>query len=193
MSKKIIFVLILVLFWIALPVAGFANESCTEADIGTDTNAATATEEEAGFALLSAIVAGFNDLAESGTGGYDQVNRMLAQQMAALKKARQQQKIDAVFYSRYHRILEVLKLTIMEPQYDEEGILDTLISNEMKEFIVRVMGQDSSSPPPEHRGIGAIAGAIAEEILNLHIYLEGKKDRDRLLKKYMEWTKPPKE
>jgi hypothetical protein len=36
------------------------------------------------------------------------------------------------------------------------------------------------------RGIGAIAGAMAEEILNLHIYLDGLKNRPELLKKFQQ-------
>jgi hypothetical protein len=34
------------------------------------------------------------------------------------------------------------------------------------------------------RGIGFIAGAMAEELVNLHIYLDGQKNRPEILKKF---------
>jgi len=44
----------------------------------------------------------------------------------------------------------------------------------------------------KNRGIGALAGTIAEEIINLHLYLNSRLEREKVMKKYMEWTKPPK-
>lgn len=104
--------------------------------------------------------------------------------MAELKKARAEKQIDSVFFKRYKRILVILKLTILDTTYDTEGILDSLIAKELKEFIVDVTGADEQLPPPEHRGIGAVAGALFEEVLNLYIYLDGKKDREKLREKY---------
>ena len=83
-------------------------------------------------------------------------------------------------------------LTIRKPEADPEGILDDYTLREMKRFIVDVTGEDADIPPPEQRGIGVIAGAISEEILNLIIYLDGQKNRGKLLEKYKEWNKLPK-
>lgn len=152
----------------------------------------SAGKEEAGYALLESLVVAFGEMARTGRGGFEMVFEFLQKQMAELKKAKAQGQVDALFYKRYHRILEVLMLTIRMPEADPEGILDDFTLKEMKRFIVDVTGEGAEIPPPEHRGIGAIAGAIAEEILNLHIYLDGKKNREELLKKYMKWTKPPK-
>lgn len=149
-------------------------------------------EDTAGYALLEGLVVGFRVMAQKGTGGHDVVHSLLQTQMAELKKAWEQKQVDAVFFKRYHRILEVLTLAIRMPEEDPEGILDDFTLREMKSFIVDVTGVDAEIPPPEHRGVGAIAGAIAEEILHLHMHLDGMKQKEKLLKKYMDWASPPK-
>ncbi|MGB3861470.1 MAG: hypothetical protein WBE11_13300 [Candidatus Aminicenantaceae bacterium] len=50
-------------------------------------------------------------------------------------------------------------------------------------------GMEADLPPPEHRGVGAIAGAVAEEVLNLHIYLENKEKRASLIEYYQSLLK----
>jgi hypothetical protein len=50
-------------------------------------------------------------------------------------------------------------------------------------------GMEAGLPPPEHRGVGAIAGAVAEEVLNLHIYLENKEKRASLIEYYQSLLK----
>jgi len=148
--------------------------------------------DEAGYALLESLVVAFGDMARTGKGGFDDVNTILQRQMAMLKKAHSQNQVDALFYNRYHRILEVFKLTIRQKETDPEGILDDFTHQEIKKFIMDVTGSDATIPPPEHRGIGAIAGTIAEEIINLHLYLDSRLEREKVMKKYMEWTNPPK-
>ena len=145
---------------------------------------ATTAADEASFALLVSLVSSLGEMARAGKVSYEEVNTLLQKKMAELKKARAEKQIDPVFYKRYKRILVVLKLTILDTSYDPEGILDSLISNELKAFIVDVTGADEQLPPPEHRGIGTVAGALFEEILNLYIYLDGKKDREKLREKY---------
>lgn len=148
--------------------------------------------DEAGYALLESLVVAFSDMARTGKGGFGEVNPVLQRQMAMLKKARSQNQVDALFYKRYHRILEVLKLTIRENKTDPEGILDDFTRQEIKKFIIDVTGADANIPPPEQRGIGVVAGTIAEEIINLHLYLNSRMEREKVMKKYTEWTKPPK-
>ena len=151
-----------------------------------------AGKEDAGYALLESLVISFSEMAETGKGGHAEVHAILQRQMAELKKARGQDQVDPLFFKRFHRILEVLMLTIREETADPEGILDDFTLREMKDFIVDVTGAEAGIPLPEHRGIGTIAGAIAEEVINLHIYLDGKKNRENLMKKMTGWTKPPK-
>jgi len=148
--------------------------------------------DEAGYALLESLVVAFSDMARTGKGGFEDVNPILQRQMAMLKKARSQNQVEALFYNRYHRILEVLKLTIRKKETDPEGILDNFTHQEIKKFIMDVTGADATIPPPENRGIGAIAGIIAEEIINLHLYLDSRLEKENVMKKYTEWTKPPK-
>lgn len=170
-------------FIFILAMGLFAEEKAVDVSAG---------KEEAGYALLESLVVAFGELARTGKGGFDDVFVVLQRQMAELKKAKVQGQINAFFYKRYHRILEILMLTIRKPEADPEGILDDYTLREMKRFIVDVTGEDADIPPPEQRGIGVIAGAISEEILNLIIYLDGQKNRGKLLEKYKEWNKLPK-
>jgi hypothetical protein len=145
---------------------------------------------EAGFALLEELVGSFAEMAETGSGGYETVNSALQTRMAQLNTAWEQNRIDGIFYRRYRRLLVAIKLVIMNPDYDKEGILDEHITDFLTEFVRDVTGRAQQLPPKENRGLGAIAGAVAEEILNLHFYLEGYKNRDQVLEKYLKWTRP---
>ena len=138
-------------------------------------------ENPSGTELLDSLVLSFKELANSGKGGYEAVNKVLQNSMAGLKKAGEQGRIDAVFYMRYKRMLTIMKLAVIDTSYDPEGILDDFILRELSDFDEDVTGLKSER---ENRGIGALAGAIAEEILNLHIYLDGLKNRDKLVDKY---------
>jgi len=155
-------------------------------------NVKTAAEEEAGFAMLTSLVASFNSLAQAGSGGYELVNQLVQERMKELKSARQQNQIDPIFYRRYHKMLVAIKLVIMDLDYDSEGILNDHVGDFLTAYIYEISGEIPDLPPREHRGLGAVAGAIAEEILNLHLYLEGKKDRARLMEEYLKWSKPKK-
>lgn len=151
-----------------------------------------AAEEEAGYAMLTSLVGSFTSLAQAGTGGYELVNEMIQERMQELKKARQQEQVDPIFFRRYHKMLVAIKLVIMDLDYDSEGILNDHVGDFLSAYIYEISGERPELPPREHRGLGAVAGAIAEEILNLHLYLEGKKDRAALMEKYMQWSSPKK-
>lgn len=149
----------------------------------------TSAEEEAGLALLESLVLSFSSMAEKGTGGYEIVNDVIQNLMSDLKKAEEEKKVDPVFFGRYHRMLVIIKLAIIDTPYDPEGILDVFIVRELKDFVNDVTGVGADLPPPEHRGVGAIAGAVAEEVLNLHIYLENKGKRASLIEYYQSLLK----
>jgi hypothetical protein len=148
------------------------------------------TDSRAGYVLLESLVAAFSDMAQAGDGGYELVNSILQKKMAELKNARKQGDIDPVFFRRYKRILVILKLAIIDEPYDPERILNSFIVTELKSFHEDVFGTESEFPPPEHRGIGAVAGAIAQEVLNLHVYLDGLQKMEKLKAQYFEFTKP---
>jgi hypothetical protein len=150
-----------------------------------DTSTAAA-KNEAGYALLDKIVAGFKTMAQKGSGGYESVNNLLEEAMAEAKVAKAQGKIDSPFFSRYRRLLEVAKLAIIDSPYDREGILDEFIVREINAFVDDVTGERGTleATGENKRGIGAVAGAMAEEIINLHVYLDGLNTRPELLKKF---------
>jgi hypothetical protein len=156
-----------------------------------DGSRATSAKDESGYLLLDKIITGFKTMAEEGNGGYESVNALLQDAMAEAKAARAQGRIDAPFFSRYHRLLVVAKLAIVDTPYDKEGILDEFIFREVNSFINDVTGGqrtvdkgvDLAAAGENKRGIGFIAAAMAEEIINLHIYLDGQKNRPEILKK----------
>lgn len=150
-------------------------------------------DDEAGYALLEELVVGFRDMAEKGTGGYKEVNPLIQKIMAGLKKAKEQGQVDSVFYKRFHRMLVVMKLTIMEKSYDPEGILDPLISRELEEFVDDMCGDVESMKSLEKRGVGVIAGALTEEIFRLHMYLDYKKKKPQLMEKIIKQHQKKKE
>ena len=89
---------------------------------------------EAGFALLEELVGSFAEMAETGSGGYETVNSALQTRMAQLNTAWEQNRIDGIFYRRYRRLLVAIKLVIMNPDYDKEGILDEHITDFLTEL-----------------------------------------------------------
>ena len=150
------------------------------------------SDSQTGYALLESLIMAFGEMAQAGDGGYELVNGILQKKMAELKKAKTEGEVDPVFFQRYKRILVILKLAIIDEPYDPERILNSFIVKELKSFHEDVFGIETEFPPPEHRGIGAIAVAIAQEVLNLHIYLDGLKHMEKLKARYFEFTKPQK-
>ena len=141
------------------------------------------TDEDA-YALLDKLVLSFKNMAEKGTGGKEVVSNALNEIMTAAKKAEAQAQIDPVFSRRFKRILVILKLAIIE---DKEGILEPVIEREVEEFVKDVCGDTAVDVDKKRKpsiGIGQIAGAVAEEILNLRIYLDTKEEKAKLMEEY---------
>jgi len=174
MLKKIALVFCVGIFFSALWANGDVSEP--------------AAKDEVGYVLLDKIIIGFQKMASEGSGGYEFVDKLLQEAMAEAKVARAQGKIDAYFFKRYARMLLVAKLAIVNAPYDREGILDGFITREINVYIEDVTGEPGSlrAEGENKRGVGAIAGAMAEEILNLHIYLDGLKNKPQLLKKFLQ-------
>ncbi len=120
-------------------------------------------------------------MAEKGTGGREKVIPALEEMMADAKKAKDQEQIDPVFFNRYNRLLMVMKLFLVE---DEEGILKPVIEREVGEFVWDVEGikLDGSGK----KTIGFVSQAIADELVNLHLYLDNIEKKMELRKKLME-------
>jgi len=139
--------------------------------------AAENPDPRAGYAVLDSFVGMFQEMAQKGTGGFDVVDKALQKIMADVKKAKAEGKIDKIFYARMTRLLGVVRLAI---QPDPEIILEPFIEKEIAEFVREVSGEEMITG--NKRGIGAIAMAMAHEIINLRIYLETLPRRAELMK-----------
>ncbi len=133
-------------------------------------------KEKAGYALLDLFINSFRDMAKRGSGDLDPT---LLKMAAELRRAREEGEIDAVFYARLSRVLALTKLVIVP---DPGGVLEPVINREMLFFVHDITGEDLNREGGP-KTIGQVASAIAEEILNLQIYLDTKDRRESLRKK----------
>lgn len=145
--------------------------------LGLSLGAAEKPDPRAGYAVLDSFVGMFQDMAQKGAGGFDVVDKALQKIMSDVKKANAAGTIDKIFYVRMTRLLGVVRLAI---QPDPEIILGPFIEKEIAEFVREVSGEKMTGDG--ERGIGAIASAMAQEIINLRIYLETLPRRAELMK-----------
>jgi hypothetical protein len=135
------------------------------------------SKEKAGYTLIDLFVTSFREMVTKGT--TDALETTLLRMASELNKTREAGEIDAVFYVRLKRILAVTRLVIVP---DPGGMLGPVINRELLSFVYDMTGEDFK----KEGGAGAInqvANAIAEEILNLQIYLDTKDKREALRKK----------
>lgn len=142
--------------------------------------------ERAGYALLDQVIGMFQGMAATGSGGKDKVEKGLDGMMAALKKEYAENRIDPVFFRGYQRLLVVIKLALVE---DPEGIFGPLIQKEVGGYILETTGEEVNLL--EAKSIGPVANAIAQGILSLHLYLDTKKDREKLMEEMESKVGPP--
>lgn len=133
-------------------------------------------KEKAGYALLDMFISSLRETAKRGGGDLDPI---LLKMAAELRQAREEGDIDAVFYARLSRVLALTKLVIVP---DPGGVLEPVINREMLFFVHDITGEDLNREGGP-KTIGQVANAIAEEILNLQIYLDTKERRESLRKK----------
>jgi len=145
--------------------------------------------QKAGYSLLDMYIKSFQEMAAQGTGvGLE--NRLQA--MAAdAKKAKESGEINLVFYSRYARLLAMTKLLA---QPDQGNILIPIIDREVTDFLLDVTGEEPVAfRAGGARAVGQVANALAEELINLQIYLDTLEKREALRKKLDEgMSGPPK-
>jgi len=146
--------------------------------------------KQVGKKMIYFIISGFRAMEISGTGGYKVVDQFLQRCMVMLRKARENKTLDLVFYRRFKRVLEVLKLTILDAKHDRENILGDHIARVIRDFIYDITGEFHEING-NNRGIGPIAAAVSEELLNLHIYLDTRAERKALIKKLSDIPPPP--
>jgi len=134
--------------------------------------------DKAGYALLDTFVKFFKDMAESGSGGIEKVDRAFQDMMAQAKKTKDQGEIDLMFYKRFTRVLGIFKLSIIpDPQF----MIAPIVDREISEFIEDITGEERV----EGKGIGQFANAIAQELINLRLYLDTQDQRAELMKKFL--------
>ncbi len=165
MSKKILILLALFGFFV-LPALGYEAEKAPDA--------------RAGYALLEMLTDQFRQMAAVGSGGFEKVDQMLQRCMADAKTAREADRIDKVFFARYARMLSLMKIWMIP---DPQAVLRPIIDREIERFVMEVLGEDRRC---ENKGIGQVAGAFADEIVNLHLYLDDAAARVRVMKTYEE-------
>jgi hypothetical protein len=126
-----------------------------------------AAPKKAGYALLDTYVRAFQEMATQGTslGGFEARLEALA---AEAKKARDAGEIDRIFSSRFARTLALTWL-IIKP--DPGSILMPVIDREIADFLRDVTGEDVAARTGP-AAVGQVANAIAEELINLQIYLD---------------------
>lgn len=116
----------------------------------------TSAAAPAGYALLDKTVATFETLARGGSSSAD-LDGALDGMMSLAKKAYAQKQISGSFYTRYTRVVRVLRLTTLK---DPEGILTPTIEAEVSSFVRDVAGTPSTS-------IGDLAEAMSGELDSL--------------------------
>jgi hypothetical protein len=135
-------------------------------------------DKQAGYSLLDKVISTFKEMAEKGSGGREKVIPSLEEMMAVAKKAKDQEQIDPVFFNRYNRLLMIMKLVLVE---DKEGILGPVIEREIGEFVWDVEGIKLEGSGK--KTIGFVSQAIADELINLHLYLDNIEKKQELRKK----------
>lgn len=135
------------------------------------------SKEKAGYALLDLFINSFREMATKGV--TDTLEPTLLKMASELRKAREAGEVDAVYYTRLTRVLALTKLVIVP---DPGRILEPVINREMLFFVHDITGEDLNRDGGP-AAIGQVANAIAEEILNLQIYLDTKDKREALRKK----------
>jgi hypothetical protein len=138
-------------------------------------------DKKVGYALLDALGQKFYEMAMIGTGGVEKVTGAVQKFMADARKAKEQNQIDGVFFARYARILAIIKVAVAP---DPDGILVPLFNNELGRFVREVLGEEYK--PSDPQAIGQIANAIADEIINLHLYLDDMETKEKLRKAWDE-------
>jgi hypothetical protein len=134
-------------------------------------------ERKGGYAILDLYVQSFQEMAAKGA--RDILEPKLSTIMAAAVKAKEQGEIDQVFASRFSRLMAVTKLVIVP---DQDKILAPVVEQEIRRFVKDVLGEDL--PTGEKIGIGVVAESLAQEIINLQIYLDTKDQRQQMLKDF---------
>jgi hypothetical protein len=137
----------------------------------------TQIQPATGTTLLDLFIDSLRDMAQRGTP--EDIEKRLQEVMIAANKAREAKAIDPVFFLRFNRMLAVTKLVIVP---DPGGILAPVIEVVLGAFVQDMTGRSfREGKGPE--AVNMVANALAQEIINLQIYLDTLDRRQALQKK----------
>ena len=140
-------------------------------------------DKTVGYALIAKLNRSFQSMAQSGAGGAEIVSKALTTLMKDAKQARKEAKIDPVFFQRFSRFLRVLFTAVLSDP-DQTGILMPIIEREMGDFVLEATGESWSGSGKG--SIGQLANAVAQSIIDLHIYLNTLDQRETIMKSFEE-------
>lgn len=166
---------------LTVPAFGANPGSPANAPARAEAVAAETMDKKAAYALLDGIGQMFHQMAATGAGVPDTLEKSIQQFMADAKEAKAQNQIDPVFYRRYAYLLAVIKM-VAAP--DPGGILSPVIDRELNQFIGNVLGVEWKGSGAG--AIGQVANAIATEIIDLQMYVDNVEAREKLRKAWDE-------
>ncbi len=179
--KKAIVIAGLALFLIWSAEAGQDASGVAGSETGLAAQkAATKASAATGTALLDLFIDNLRDMSRQGTS--ESLDTRLQEMMIAARKAQEAGEIDAVFFSRFNRMLAITKLVAVP---DKTGILAPVIDDVLAAFVTDKLGhrgfQEAAGKGP--KAINYVAQSLAVELINLQIYLDTAKERQDLQKK----------
>ncbi|HEU5061122.1 MAG TPA: hypothetical protein VFU21_31540 [Kofleriaceae bacterium] len=141
---------------------------------GADEEKKQPGDPAAGHALLAEYVAAFQQLASSG-GGVEVLDPLLAEQARNGDALLAAGKVSAGFAERHRRLIEVTR-ALVAPGGGEEA------RQKVRDFLDAVEGKKERALGG---GLAEVAPAIVEEVLRLHMLLDGTTDREKTRARYM--------
>ena len=130
---------------------------------------------EPSYALLDLYIKTFQDMAASGSGGRDLIEKELRGIMTQANSARADNKTDPVFHARFSRLMTVTLLGILP---DPERIYSPLLDSEISRFIKETIGEDV--PTNQKAPLGLFARSLAMAVIDLRIYLDNRNERNKM-------------
>jgi hypothetical protein len=141
--------------------------------------------KKAGYALLDKYVTAFQEMAATGTGG--ELEGRLRVMADDARKAKDEGGIDLIFFTRYSRLLAITALVVTP---DKGSLLVPVAERELADFMRDVTGEEVIALRGAN-AVGQIARALAEEIINLQLYLDTLERREALKKDLYEGKPGP--
>ncbi|MBM3295321.1 MAG: hypothetical protein FJY80_08660 [Candidatus Aminicenantes bacterium] len=122
------------------------------------------SQAASGLELVEKLYSAFAALSENRAGTDETINS-LESLMTAAVSARDAKAIDPSFFRRYHRLLMVVRLSLVT---DMSGILKPLVDREFGGFIKDVTGEAYDAEGSATRQIAQFLKAVDAEIMNLY-------------------------